>query len=199
MFNYLKSLKANYTLSAVICVVIGLVLMIWPGTSTQLVCMVLGSVLLVYGLLQLALYLFARERTLYLQGMLILGIIFSVLGVWILLKPEIVIAAVPIIMGVIIIIHGLHNISQAISLNKMGYDNWWLALLFGILTAVLGGVLVYNPFTVVNTVVRVIGAFLLYDGLSNLWILSRVFKVKKAADRVVDVEGTWVDEEGQSR
>lgn len=199
MFNYLKSLKANYTLSAVICVVIGLVLMIWPGTSTQLVCMMLGSVLLVYGLLQLALYLFARERTLYLQGMLILGIIFSVLGVWILLKPEIVIAAVPIIMGVIIIIHGLHNISQAISLNKMGYDNWWLALLFGILTAVLGGVLVYNPFTVVNTVVRVIGAFLLYDGLSNLWILSRVFKVKKAADRVVDVEGTWVDEEGQSR
>lgn len=195
MFDYLKNLKANYTLSAIICVVIGLVLIIWPGTSTQLVCMVLGSVLLLYGLIQLALYLFARERTLYLQGMLVLGIIFCVLGVWILLKPEIVIATVPIIIGIIIVVHGLHKISQAISLNKMGYDNWWVALLFGILTVALGGVLIYNPFSVVNTVVRVIGAFLLYDGLSNMWILSRVFKTKRNIDRVVDVEGSWVDEE----
>lgn len=195
MFDYLKNLKANYTLSAIICVVIGLVLIIWPGTSTQLVCMVLGSVLLLYGLIQLALYLFARERTLYLQGMLVLGIIFCVLGVWILLKPEIVIATVPIIIGIIIVVHGLHKISQAISLNKMGYDNWWVALLFGILTVALGGVLIYNPFSVINTVVRVIGAFLLYDGLSNMWILSRVFKTKRNIDRVVDVEGSWVDEE----
>ena len=194
MFNYLKNLKANYTLSAILCVVIGLVLIIWPGTSTQLVCMVLGSVLLLYGLVQLALYLFARERTLYLQGMLVLGIIFSVLGVWILLKPEIVIATVPIIIGIIIVIHGIHNITQAVNLSRMNYGNWWVALLFGILTVVLGGVLIYNPFSVVNTVVRVIGAFLLYDGLSNMWILSRVFKTKRNVDKVVDVEGSWVDE-----
>lgn len=195
MFNYLKNLKANYTLSAILCVVIGLVLIIWPGTSTQLVCMVLGSVLLLYGLVQLALYLFAKERTLYLQGMLVLGIIFSVLGIWILLKPEIVIATVPIIIGIIIVIHGIHKITQAVNLSRMNYDNWWVALLFGILTVVLGGVLIYNPFSVVNTVVRVIGAFLLYDGLSNMWILSRVFKTKRDIDRVVDVDGRWVDEE----
>lgn len=195
MFDYFKNLKANYTLSAIICVVIGLVLIIWPGTSTQIVCMVLGSVLLLYGLIQIALYLFARQRTLYLQGMLVLGIIFSVLGVWILLRPEIVIATVPIIVGIIIVIHGIHNITQAVSLCKMNYDNWWIALVFGILTVIFGGVLIYNPFEVVNTVVRVIGAFLLYDGLSNMWILSRVFKTKRNIDRVVDVEGTWVDEE----
>lgn len=195
MFDYLKNLKANYTLSAIICVVIGLVLIIWPGTSTQIVCMVLGSLLLVYGLIQIALYLFARQRTLYLQGMLVLGIIFSVLGVWILLRPEIVIATVPIIVGIIIVIHGIHNITQAVSLCKMKYDNWWLALIFSILTVILGGILVYNPFEVVNTVVRVIGVFLLYDGLSDMWILSRVFKTKRNIDRVVDVEGSWVDEE----
>ncbi len=45
MINYFKNLKANYTVSAVICMVVGLVLIIWPGTSTQVVCMVLGGVL----------------------------------------------------------------------------------------------------------------------------------------------------------
>ena len=124
MANFLKNLKANYTLSAIICVVIGVVLIIWPGTSTQVVCMVLGGMLMIYGIVQIILYLFARERTLYLQGMLILGIVFSVVGAWILLKPETIIAAVPIIMGIIIIMHGLHNAIQAIDLKKMDYENW---------------------------------------------------------------------------
>ena len=65
----------------------------------------------------------------------------------------------------------------------------------GVLTAALGAVLIYNPFKVVNTVVRLIGIFLIYDGLSDMWIISKVFQVKKGKDRVVDVEGVWVDEE----
>ena len=68
--------------------VVGLVLIIWPGTSTQVVCMVLGGVLLLYGIIQIVLYLIARERTLYLQGMLMLGIVFGVLGAWILFRPD---------------------------------------------------------------------------------------------------------------
>ncbi|MGN0376185.1 MAG: HdeD family acid-resistance protein [Suilimivivens sp.] len=195
MANFFKNLKANYTLSAIICVIIGIVLIIWPGTSTQVVCMVLGGILLVYGIIQIILYLLARERTLYLQGMLILGIIFSVLGAWILLKPEGIIATVPIIIGIIIIIHGLHNAIQAVDLKKLGYENWWAALFFGILTIVLGAVLVYNPFGAVEIVVRVIGAFLVYDGLSDMWILSRLFKTKKNAEKIIDAEATIIDED----
>ena len=195
MANFLKNLKANYTLSAIICVVIGVVLIIWPGTSTQVVCMVLGGMLMIYGIVQIILYLFARERTLYLQGMLILGIVFSVVGAWILLKPETIIAAVPIIMGIIIIMHGLHNAIQAIDLKKMDYENWWVALLFGILTIVLGVVLVCHPFGAVEIVVRVIGAFLIYDGISDMWILSRLLKTKKNAERIIDAEATVIDED----
>ena len=48
--NYIKSLKVNYSLSAVICVILGIVLLVWPGQSTQVVCMVLGIVLGGFGL-----------------------------------------------------------------------------------------------------------------------------------------------------
>lgn len=195
MIHYFKNLKANYTLSAAICVLIGLVLIIWPGTSTQIVCMALGGVLLLYGLVQIVLYLFVKERTLYLQGMLVLGIVFSVMGIWILLRPEYIIAAVPMIIGMIIVIHGIHNAAQAMELKKMGYEKWWMALLFGVLTIAFGGVLIYNPFSVVNTVVRVIGGFLVYDGLSDMWILSRIFKVKKNSKKVVDAEAVVIDED----
>ena len=53
--NYIKSLKVNYSLSAVICVILGIVLLVWPGQSTQVVCMVLGIVLGGFGLIQIIL------------------------------------------------------------------------------------------------------------------------------------------------
>lgn len=194
MKDFFRGLKVNYTASALICVVLGLVLLIWPGATTQIVCMVLGSVLLIYGAAQVLLYLASKERSIISQGMMLLGIVVAVIGVWILVKPEMIIMAVPVIVGVLIAIHGIHNISQAVALKKNGYEGWWIACLMGGLTVALGAVLIYNPFSVVNTVVRLIGIFLIYDGLSDMWIISRVFKVKKESDRVVDVEGRWVDE-----
>lgn len=195
MAGFLKGLKANDTISALLCAVLGLVLLIWPGTTTQIVCMLLGIVLFAYGAIQIVLYLFNKERTIVSQGMLVLGIIFAVIGGWILLRPEMIIMAVPVIVGVLIVIHGLHNATQAFALKKGGYEKWWVAFLLGILTVVLGGILIFNPFQVVNTVVRLIGIFLIYDGLSDVWILSRVFKVKKESERVIDVEAVEVDQE----
>lgn len=197
MINYFKKFKANDVISSSVFVLIGLVLLIWPGTSTQVVCMVLGGVLLAYGIIQIVMYLFAGEKTLYYQGMLILGIILSVIGAWILLKPEMIIAAVPVIMGIIIVMHGLHNVVQGIQLKGMDYEKWWIAFALGIVTVALGGVLIYNPFSVVNTVVRVIGAFLIYDGISRIWIASRVSKSRKIKEQIIDAEAVIVEEGGE--
>ena len=193
--NYIKSLKVNYSLSAVICVILGIVLLVWPGQSTQVVCMVLGIVLGGFGLIQIILYLATKEKTMVSHSMMMLGVVLAVIGGWIVLKPETIITAVPMIVGILIVIHGFHNAVQAIDLKKMQYDNWWVALLLSLLTVALGVVLICNPFTIVDTVVRIIGAFLVYDGLSDMWILSRVFKTKKNREKIIDTDAVIVDED----
>ena len=193
--NYIKSLKVNYSLSAVICVILGIVLLVWPGQSTQVVCMVLGIVLGGFGLIQIILYLATKEKTMVSHSMMMLGVVLAVIGGWIVLKPETIIKAVPMIVGILIVIHGFHNAVQAIDLKKMQYDNWWVALLLSLLTVALGVVLICNPFTIVDTVVRIIGAFLVYDGLSDMWIMSRVFKTKKNREKIIDTDAVIVDED----
>lgn len=193
--NYIKSLKVNYSLSAVICVILGIVLLVWPGQSTQVVCMVLGIVLGGFGLIQIILYLATKEKTMVSHSMMMLGVVLAVIGGWIVLKPETIIKVVPMIVGILIVIHGFHNAVQAIDLKKMQYDNWWVALLLSLLTVALGVVLICNPFTIVDTVVRIIGAFLVYDGLSDMWILSRVFKTKKNREKIIDTDAVIVDED----
>ena len=197
MNEFLKGLKVNYTVSALLCVALGLVLLIWPGTTTQVVCMVLGAALVVYGVLQIVFYLANKDRNIAMQGMMVFGIVVAVIGVWILLKPEMIIMAVPVIVGILIVIHGIHNVVQAIALKKDGYTNWWVAFLLGVITVVFGVVLICNPFTVVDTIVRLIGAFLIYDGLSDIWILSRVSKVKRNAEKIVDANFVDITDEDQ--
>ena len=193
MTEFLKGLKANYTVSAALCFLFGLVLLIWPGTTTRIVCMLLGGVLLIYGAFQVVICLMNRERTFLSQGMLILGIVLSVIGLWILLRPDMIIMAVPVIVGVVILIHGVHNVIQAVDLQRENYDKWWLALLLGILTVAFGGMLVFNPFAAVEMAGRMIGISLIYDGVSDMWILSRVFKVKKHKEKVIDADYVDLD------
>ncbi|MDE6892623.1 MAG: DUF308 domain-containing protein [Lachnospiraceae bacterium] len=194
MSDFLKGLKANYTVSAGLCTLLGLVLLIWPGTTMRIVCTLLGGMLLIYGLAQIVIYLINKERTMISQGMMVFGIVLAVIGVWILMQPDMIIMAVPVIVGALIVIHGVHNVVQAVALKRDGYDRWWLALVFAALTVVLGGILVYNPFEVAETVVRFIGLFLIYDGVSDIWILSRVFKVKREKEKIIDVDYVDVDE-----
>lgn len=191
----IKSLKMNYSVTALICALLGLILLIWPGQTTQIACITVGAVLGIYGVLQIIFYLATKEKTMMSHSMMVFGIVLVVIGGFIVWKPETIMKAIPMIVGILIIIHGLHNGVQAIDLKKMGYSNWWIALLLAVLTVALGIILVCNPFDALDAVVRLIGIFLLYDGLSDMWILSRVFKTRRKNAKIIDTDAVIVEEE----
>ncbi len=115
----------------------------------------------------------------YAQMNLIFGIVLVVVGVWIVVKPDKVLAIIPIIVGIVIGMHGLNNLKQAIELWRDKYDKWWVAFILGALTVGLGVLLICRPFAAIDTVVMLIGFFMIYDGLSNIWIVTRIYKNAK--------------------
>lgn len=191
MENFFKKIKANYMVSAALLTLFGLVLLIWPKTSTTVLCIALGCVLVVCGVTRLAVFLVSRDGSLYSSMNLLSGIVLLVVGIWIVVKPEGVLFVVPIVIGIVVIFHGVHDFGQAINLYKAGYDKWWVALILGIITTGLGILLVVNPFEAIETIVRVVGICLMYDGISDMWIVSRVSKTVKQARQdlaALDVE-----------
>lgn len=182
MLQLLKGLKTNYLISAVLCVLSGMMLVIWPDVSFRVVCMGLGCVLLLSGIVHLAGFFAERDGGLLTRINLLAGIILAVVGIWIVWKPDILMMTVPVVIGAIIVMHGLHNISQAAGLYKEKYDKWWIALLLGIMTALFGLLLIVNPFEAVSTAVRLTGVLLLFDGVSDIWILSRIAGTARALE-----------------
>lgn len=196
MGSILKRLKTNVVISAVLCILLGIVLVVWPDMSMQIACAAIGVVLLVGGIVRLVQYFVVRDGSMYAQMNLIMGIVLAVVGVWIVLKPDKVLAIIPIIIGIVIVLHGINNLQQAVSLCKEKYDKWWVALILGLLTIGFGVLLICRPFAALDTVVMLIGTFLIYDGLSDLWIVSRIYRTAKALKQeaeALDVEAEEVE------
>lgn len=179
MEQLLKRVKTNVVISSILCVILGLVLVFWPGLSIRIVCTAVGVVLIVTGITRMIDYFAVRDGSMYSQINLIFGIVLVVVGVWISVKPDKVLAIIPIIVGIVIVIHGLQNIKQAMELWRDKYAKWWVACILGVLTVGLGVLLICRPFTAIDTVVMLIGFFLIYDGISNIWIVSRIYKNAK--------------------
>lgn len=179
MEQLLKRVKTNVVISSILCVILGLVLVFWPGLSIRIVCTAVGVVLIVTGVTRMIDYFAVRDGSMYSQINLIFGIVLAVVGVWISVKPDKVLAIIPIIVGIVIVIHGLQNIKQAMELWRDKYAKWWVACILGVLTVGFGVLLICRPFTAIDTVVMLIGFFLIYDGISNIWIVSRIYKNAK--------------------
>ncbi|WP_026665055.1 HdeD family acid-resistance protein [Butyrivibrio sp. FC2001] len=195
--KFFVKLKTNFLVDALILIAVGALLIFLPGTTLNLLTKVIGGVVLAAGVISIVTSLFSKNQGLIARNSSIgFGLVIAVLGVWILLNPHFFESIIPVIAGVIMLFSGLMNLGETLSLGRSKYGNWWIALILAVLTVAGGLYLVLNPVTTMKYIVQIIGAALAYNGISNLWIVSRIHKVDKMAQKnIVDGEATVVDVE----
>lgn len=185
MKSIIQDMKQNYFVNAVIMVVIGLVLIIWPQILGVVLCYLLGGALIVMGIIQLVGFLRGERIGFYYKFSLLMGIVLILLGIWICTQPHIVLSIIPVVVGIIVILHGLMDIQYTLDIKKTGNTKWWIALLFAILTLVVGLLLVFNPFTAYEISMILLGVAMLYDGGSDLVLLIFSYLAQRDTDKRV--------------
>ena len=93
----------------------------------------------------------------------------------------------------LICFHGISNLGGALTLRKNQSARWGAAAILGAVTLALGLLLVLAPFQAFTTVVRIIGAVLIYDGVSDIWISTQVTQAIRQAEKAADVQQDAVD------
>lgn len=194
MKELFKRVKIDLIISAIVCVALGVVLLIWPVEAIDVFCKVLAASLIFMGVLQLISYLAARLIHPF-SG--IVGAILLVAGFWIFITPQSVVSLIPIIVGVVLAIHGLQDIKLALEAKANGYGKWWIMFLIAFIGVALGVLCIIDSFGVVTLATQVIGAALIYDGLTDLWIIVKTLmairKMKQEQD-ALDVDYREVDQ-----
>ncbi|MDO5133882.1 MAG: DUF308 domain-containing protein [Eubacteriales bacterium] len=154
--------------------ILGILLLIWPGSALKMASYVCGIVVMGGGITAILAH-FRERRRAYRGGInLIAGIIVTAVGGWIFLNPENFASIIPTAIGYLIVLSGIVKLTETFSLTKAHYRKWWVSLLAGVVTIFMGMLLVNHAFGIVLTMVRIGGAFLLFNGISDLWISDKV-------------------------
>ena len=176
----MSSFKTNRLIFAISALIIGIILLIWPGTSLMIIGRCIGAVLAAGGIV--AGFLFwkdheAMSRTL----LLVMAAVMLICGIVIVFHPEELVKLIPTIAGALAVLSGLINIGETFLLSRNKYGKWWISLVTAALKIAAGIFVIRNAFVLVETIARVAGGVMIFCGGSDLWVISRLFVAEKKA------------------
>lgn len=180
--NEVKQFSKSYILVSALYVVLGVVLLVWPGTSVKMICYGLGFAMVVLGITYGIIYFTKDNLQGFLQMDLVIGIVCLAFGVFILLNPTFLATVLPFAMGIILLLGAVVKIQSSWNMRRLKFKKWYLVLICALVIIALGIVLLCNPFKEEKFMILYIGACLILDGLTNLISLICIqVKVKKLA------------------
>ena len=171
-----KALRINFTLSALIAAITGLIFIIWPDGVLYSASQFIGFVLSLIGLTLVLGNIFSGTRSI--TGIMV-GALIMATGFWIISNPLRAASIIPMIVGLVLASHGIQNMSLAFTARRYNWPRWLYMLIGAIATIAVGFLCIFYPIAGQMIAVRILGIFLLFDGISSMIVVRRVNKAEK--------------------
>ena len=184
MKELFQRIKLDVIIGAVCCIAFGIVLILWPTEVTTIACKMIAAVIAVLGLATLISYLLNTKEKHRIN--LPLGLVLLFIGIWIFLKPNSIQSMLLIGIGVVLFVHGFEDFKYALETRRYGYEFYWVILLMSVVGMGLGIACIVDSFGVISVALAFVGLALIYDGITDIWIVSRIAKTAKSVKQQVD-------------
>lgn len=161
--NMYKRMIIYSLLTALFTIIMGIVLLLLPNVTNKVVGIIVGIIFLIEGINSVYKY-FHREGAKLYNLNLIFGVLYALLGVVIILYPFTVVEFVTVCLGIYMIINGASKVNYALWLKRGNEESWLITLATGILIAIVGILVIFNPFASL-TLTKLAGAFLIITGI----------------------------------
>ena len=145
MKQFFQDVKNSFLLSAAVSIILGIVLIVYPVKTSLLICYIAGALLLFGGVVALIRYIASRGEPFFFRYDLFVALVLILFGCFVIFESDLVIAFIPVVIGIILLANGLLSIQKAFNLKKTGLEKWWLEFLLALLTSVLGIILRLMP------------------------------------------------------
>ena len=159
----IKTYDKEELLRTLIMGLVGLVLIFIPNDINKILGIGVGIIVLLIGLSSV--YNYFKSKINFTPN-LISGILYTLLGIIILISPDSVVRSIAIGIGLILTFTGLSKVKLAFTLNRVS-SNWIGTLIIGIITCILGIILILNPFSG-DAITKFTGAFLVIVAIFDL-------------------------------
>ena len=152
-------------------IAVGIILFLHPGITGIIICRAAGILALLFGAFRAVTALRARGAGWFFQLDMVVGILLLAFGIFALAQPEVVLSILPVVLGVYLLMECAGKLQWAVLLKKSGYSRWWTVLIMALAAAVLGVLLIVNPFQAAESMLAFLGISLVVDGATDFWVL----------------------------
>lgn len=175
MMSFMKNIKSKLTDKSIglavgiLLAVMGIALLIFPGESLTTACAVLGAGALVLAVIRLVKYLNDKRDNKETKKTLFSGVVFLILAFVLLMHSQFLLSVFPFLMGLVVICYGIVSF-----IGNPGI----FSKIFAVITIVLGGSLVANPFHGATKITSAVGFVITVVGIAK--VISEIMNKKQA-------------------
>lgn len=167
--------------------ILGILLLIWPSHAKYIVVYSLGALFLLQGLILLIDYV-KNRRLPFSSASLITAFFLFVLGIFFIALPDVVLAFVMILLGLLLLFWALLDIAKGYAEVSAKRPVGWMNLVSGGILFVISICFFFVPGKSSDVLIRVLGSLLVIFGLMNLFSIVR--DQKKGKDQKEEVNGS---------
>ena len=168
ILEFLKKYEKESILISILLIIVAIFLIAKPGIALSTVVTLFAIVFLVDGIINIIAYMMEDAEIRAFSNELMMGILLVILGLIILLNQPLFISILPIMIGIWIFIKSIMKFQLAINLKSALAERWGLLLVSSILMAILGVLIIVNPFEAIFTLTRFIGIMMLVAEVINI-------------------------------
>lgn len=166
-FRYFWSRSASVSM-AVLYMVLGLPLLLFPAAVGTIFVWALALVCVLYAAPHLVRYLQGRKAGQAFGGDLFLTVLPLLFAVFALLRPQVILSFLPFVLGALLLLDGVGKLPLMLEAIQDHAPGLGYCVASTLIPLIAGLVLMLNPFQAAQMVIQFFGLGLMLDGLGDL-------------------------------
>ncbi|MBM6590699.1 DUF308 domain-containing protein [Brevibacterium sp. RIT 803] len=173
----LKRTGRTVIVNGIIAFLVGVLMMVWPGTSAEVVVQIFAVWLAVIAVSSFVLApKGGRSGSLAARSVLLI-----LLGALIFFSPMFFASFVAIVTGFAIIFFSFLAVTVSLFIRRIGVRMWWLLTIIGIVGIILGGFFLFAPQSGVTALIFTLAIFIVFVGIA---LVSLGWRLRKTAEAI---------------
>lgn len=169
----------NYAVLSSLCaLIIGLLLVVWPGQALIYLVLTIGVLFLLPGLFGLVSYVMTarkRREAGYSSPFPVVALGSTLFGIWLVVMPGFFVTSLMYVLGVLLVLAGVSQLANLAAARSSVHVPWGIYIV-PLLVLAAGLVVLFDPFTAAEVPFMILGcSFIVYA----LMDLIRMFKYRR--------------------
>ncbi len=180
--NKIQGVKREMIIADVVVIILGLIIVIAPETSSIIICRIAGVAFCLMGLERIISYFLPSNDIVLGSFSLTGGVILLGLGIYFLVRPRSLSSFITVILSIVLIVTGIMKIQCGVDFKRIFISRWWIEIVGGVIMVCLGALAFINPFSATKSLMIYIGISMIVSGVwdigSIIWLTRIVKKMK---------------------